>query len=143
VSRLIQTKVFLPPDLVRLLDERARRLRRTKSELARAAIASFLTPDGAEHLEAALARRLDRLSRQLERLERDLAVCNEAQALHIRAWLTATPPVAEDGRAAQETKGLERYAGFVDALGRRLAAGRSLSQEILQDRPGEAPDDRT
>jgi DNA-binding transcriptional MocR family regulator len=129
----VQAKVFLPPDLVRQLEERARRLRRSKSEIHRAALAAWLSPDGAEHLEAALSRRLDRMSRQIERLERDLMIANEAQALFIRAWLTATPPIAEDGRAASDAKGRERYAGFLEALGRRLASGRRLTAEIMED----------
>ena len=34
---------------------------------------------------------------------------------------------------AAQAKGRERYEGFVDALGRRLAKGRTLSEEISQD----------
>lgn len=135
--KLIQTKVFLPPDLVRDLDERARRLKIAKSELARMALASWLSPDGPEQLEAALVKRLDRMSRALERLERDLTIANEAQALFIKAWLTATPAAPEgEARLAMEAKGRERYLGFVEALGRRLASGRSLAKEVLEDRPG-------
>jgi hypothetical protein len=35
--------------------------------------------------------------------------------------------------AAAQTKGRERYEGFVEALGRRLAQGRRLSNEISRD----------
>lgn len=107
-----------------------------KSEVARLAIAAYLSPDANEQLEAALAARLDRISRSLDRLERDLLVANEAQALHIRAWLAATP-AAPDGaaRQAMDAKGRERYAGFLEALGRRLAGGRSLAREVLEDAP--------
>jgi hypothetical protein len=129
--------VYLDASQVRALDQLAARTGRRKSEIVRAALASFLSPDGRDQLEAALGRRLDRMVRCLERLERDLAICNEAQALFIRAWLIATPPVPEPGRTAAEAKGRERYVGFVEALGRRLAAGRSLAKEILQDH---APD---
>jgi hypothetical protein len=140
-GKLVQTKVFLPYDLVRDLDARSKRLRITKSELARTALASWLSPDGPEQLEAALVKRLDRLSRAMERLERDLAICNEAQALFIRAWLTATPAAPEGpARLAMEAKGRERYEGFLEALGRRLAAGRTLAQEVLEDRPGSRPE---
>jgi hypothetical protein len=133
-GRLVQTKVFLPAELVRELDARAKRLRVAKSELARAAIAAFLSPDGAEGLEAALARRLDRMARILERLERDHQIGNEALGLFVRAWLTATPAVPDEARRAIEAKGQARYQGFIDTLGRRLAAGRSLAAEVLQDR---------
>lgn len=132
----IETKVYLPADLSRTLDEMAKRTRRPKSEVVRAAVASFLSPDGSEQMEAAMTRRLDRMSRQVERLERDLTISNEALALFIRAWLTATPPLPEGGQIAAQAKGRERYEGFVEALGRRLTSGRSLVREVLDDRKG-------
>lgn len=129
----IETKVYLPADLARALDEMATRTRRPKSEVVRAAVASFLSPDGSERMEAAVTRRLDRMSRQVERLERDLTISNEALALFIRAWLTATPPLPESGQTAAQAKGRERYEGFVDALGRRMASGRSFAREVLDE----------
>jgi predicted transcriptional regulator len=129
----IETKVYLPADLARALDEMATRTRRPKSEVVRAAVASFLSPDGSERMEAAVTRRLDRMSRQVERLERDLTIANEAIALFIRAWLTATPPLPDAAQAAAQAKGRERYDGFVEALGRRMASGRSFAREVLDD----------
>jgi hypothetical protein len=35
--------------------------------------------------------------------------------------------------AAAQTKGRERYEGFVEALGRRLARGRKLADEVSLD----------
>lgn len=133
---MIETKVYLPPDLARAVAQLAARTRKNKSEIVRAALASFLSPDASEQMEAAIGRRLDRTSRQIERLERDISIANEALAMFIRAWLTATPALPEVGRAAAEAKARERYQGFVQALGRRLAAGRSLAKEVLEDRPG-------
>lgn len=129
----IETKVYLPADVARALDEMATRTRRPKSEVVRAAVTSFLSPDGSERMEAAVTRRLDRMSRQVERLERDLTIANEAIALFIRAWLTATPPLPEGAQAAAQAKGRERYEGFVEALGRRMASGRSFAREVLDD----------
>jgi predicted transcriptional regulator len=140
VSRLVETKIYIEGAQHRALDLLAARTGRAKSEIVRAALASFLTPDGPEQLEAALSRRLDRLARAQDRQERDLGIGLEALALFIRAWLTATPPVPEPGRAAAEAKGRERYLGFVEALGRRLAAGRSLRDEVLEDRADPARD---
>lgn len=129
----IETKVYLPADLARALDEMAIRTRRPKSEVVRAAVASFLSPDGSERMEAAVTRRLDRMSRQIERLERDVGICNEALGLFIKAWLTATPPMPDAAQAAAQAKGRERYEGFIEALGRRLASGRTLAREISDD----------
>jgi hypothetical protein len=98
-----------------------------------AALASHLSPDSADRLEAALARRLDRMTRQIERLERHVTISNEAVALFIRFWLTSTPPLPDTAQAAAQAKGRERYEGFVEALGRRLARGRTLADELVSD----------
>jgi hypothetical protein len=98
-----------------------------------AALASHLSPDGADRLEAALARRLDRMTRQLERLERHVTISNEALALFIRFWLTSTPPLPHTAQPGAQAKGRERYEGFVEALGRRLARGRTLADELVTD----------
>ena len=84
-------------------------------------------------MEAALGRRLDRLTRQVERLERHVTISNEALALFVRFWLTVTPPLPDTAQPAAQAKGRERYEGFVEALGRRLAKGQTLAQEISQD----------
>jgi len=130
----IQTKVFLPGDIVRALDEASRRLRKPKSEIVRAAIASYLSPDGAEAGEAAVTRRLDRMSRQIERLERDVTISSEAIALYVKTWMKAVPQVAPDYELAAAALGRERYARFVEALGRRLALGKRLHDEVPVER---------
>ena len=84
-------------------------------------------------MEAALGRRLDRLTRQVERLERHVTISNEALALFVRFWLTATPPLPDTAQSAAQAKGRERYEGFVEALGRRLAKGQSLAQEVSHE----------
>ena len=35
--------------------------------------------------------------------------------------------------AAAQTKGRERYEGYVEALGRRLARGRKLADEVIRE----------
>ena len=72
-------------------------------------------------MEAALGRRLDRLMRQVKRLERHVTISNEALALFVRFWLSVTPPLPDTAKSAAQAKGRERYEGFVEALGRRLA----------------------
>jgi hypothetical protein len=56
-----------------------------------------------------------------------------ALAVFVRLWLTSTPPLPDTALAAARTKGRERYEGFVEALGRRLARGRKLAEEITRD----------
>lgn len=125
--------VYLDPDLMRLLADFADRRGQSRSLIAEAAIASFLSPDADERQEAALAKRLDRIDRNLQRLERDMGIANEAFAVFIRAWLTATAPLPETAQAAARAKGGERYDKFMEALGRRLAKGPRLRQEVPED----------
>lgn len=126
----------LPPDLALKLADYAERKRVSQALVVEAALASHLSPDGADRLEAALARRLDRISRQMERVERHVAISNEAIAVFVRFWLTSTPALPDAALAAAQTKGRERYQSFVEALGRRLARGRNLSDEISRDITG-------
>jgi predicted transcriptional regulator len=123
----------LPPDLASQLADHANRKRVPQALIVETALASFLSPDNSERMEAALGRRLDRLTRHVERLERHITISNEALALFVRFWLTATPPLPDTAQPAAQTKGRERYEGFVEALGRRLARGQTLAQEISLD----------
>jgi predicted transcriptional regulator len=123
----------LPPDLAAQLADYAGRKRVPQALVVETALSSYLSPDGSERMEAALGRRLDRLTRQVERLERHSTISNEALALFVWFWLTSTPPLPDAARPAAQAKGRERYEGFVEALGRRLAKGQTLAQEISQD----------
>jgi predicted transcriptional regulator len=126
----------LPPDLAGKLADYAARKAVPQALVVEAALPSHLSPDGAGRLEAALARRLDRMSRQIERLERHVTISNEAIAVFVRFWLTSTPPLPDTAQTAAQTKGRERYEGFVEALGRRLARGRKLADEVSLDLNG-------
>jgi predicted transcriptional regulator len=130
----------LPPDLAGKLADYAARKRVPQALVVEAALASHLSPDGADRLEAALARRLDRMNRHLERIERHVDISNEALAVFVRFWLTSTPALPDIALAAAQTKGRERYEGFVEALGRRLARGRKLADEVSRDVDGTAPE---
>jgi hypothetical protein len=123
----------LPPDLAVQLADYAQRKRVSQALVVETALASLLSPDGADRLEAALARRLDRMTRQIQTLGRHVTITNEALALFVRFWLTSTPPLPDTAQAAAQTNGRARYDGFVEALGRRLARGRTLADEVVRD----------
>src|ERR1700724_1837825 len=129
----------LPPDLAGKLADYANRKRVPQALVEEEVLGSHLSADGADRLEAALSRRLDRMTRQIERLERHVTISNEALALFIRFWLTSTPPLPDTAQAAAQAKGRERYDGFVEALGRRLARGRTLADELVTDIPAAEP----
>ncbi|MCK9908033.1 hypothetical protein MXD81_02750 [Microbacteriaceae bacterium K1510] len=129
----------MPAELIGRINELADRKKLPRSAIVEAAISSFLSPDHADAREAAFARRLDRLSRQVQRMERDLGVTAETLALYVRFWLSITPPVPPDAHAAAQAKGRERFDGFVETLGKRLQKGQSFLREIPDDVPGAGP----
>ncbi|MGK9235758.1 ribbon-helix-helix domain-containing protein [Inquilinus limosus] len=131
--------VYFSPDLLRRIEDLADRKRLSRSSIVEAAVASFLSPDASDQREAAFTRRLDRLSRQIERLERDVGISVEALALFVRFWLTVTPPLPGEAQAAAQAKGRERYQDFVEALGRRLSKNRRFLQDIQNHIESELP----
>lgn len=123
----------LPSELRREIDTLAERRKLSRSAVIEAAVASFLSPDAQDMREAAFTRRLDRLSRQSARIERDLRVTADTLALFIRFWLTITPPLGSEDQASAQVKGRERFEGFVETLGHRLQSGNSFLREIPDD----------
>ena len=87
-----------------------------------------------------MSRRLDKLGRQIDTLDEDLAVLGEAVSLFVRYWLTFTPVLPDAAQASGRAKGLERFEGFMQTLGKRLATGDRFLKELSRDldsvRPG-------
>ncbi|MGJ4859602.1 CopG family transcriptional regulator [Labrys sp. La1] len=127
----------LPAELIGRINELAERKRLTRSAIVEAAVASFLSPDNADLREAAFTRRLDRLTRQTQRVERDVGVTAETLALFVRFWLAITPPLPAEAQVAAQAKGRERFEGFVEILGKRLQKGQSFLREIPDDVGGD------
>lgn len=128
-----KTTIYLDPDIEATLVEFAARRDRSQSMIAEAAIASFLSPDDAERREAIIAKRLDQIDRRMTRVERDVGIAVESLAVFIRFWLMTTPALPEPAAKAAKAKSAERYEAFITALGRRLAQGPKLRQEISED----------
>lgn len=125
--------VYLDPGLMEALATFADRRDRSRSLVAEAAIASFLTPDTDDQREAAIAKRLDRIDRKLARLERDTEISIEMMALFIRSWLINTPLLPENERPAIRRQGVERYDAFIVTLGHKLAKRARLLDELAKD----------
>ncbi|UCI09516.1 CopG family transcriptional regulator [Mesorhizobium sp. B1-1-8] len=128
-----QISVYLDQAVMKMLADYAGRRDQSQSMIAEAAIASFLSPDADERREAAIAKRLDQVDRRLTRQERDIGIAVETLAVFVRFWLATTPALPEPAAHAARAKAAERYERFVTALGRRLAKGPKLRQEISED----------
>ena len=135
--------IFIEPEHAKRLDQVSAHKGVSKSAVIAAALASFLSPDGEDQREAALAKRLDRLSRQFDRLERDQGVLIETVALYLRHYLTVALPVPEHQQEALRAQGRARYAQFIEQLARHIQRGRSLVREIHQEIEPVAPAQQT
>lgn len=133
----MQTKsrmnVYFEPDLLKKVEALALRGNVSKSAVIEAAVASFLSADASERLEAVFARRMDKLSRQVEGLDEDLAILGETLSLFVEYWLTITPPLPESAHASAKAKGAERFGKFLNTLGRKLAGGDRFLRELSRD----------
>ena len=125
--------VYFAPDLLAQVEALALRRQVSKSAIVEAAVASFLSGDSSDRLEAAMSRRLDKLGRQIDTLDLDLAVLGETVAQFIHFWMTLTPPLTGAAQSAARAKGAERFEGFMQNLGRRLATGDRFLKELSRD----------
>lgn len=125
--------VYFDPALLKQVDALAMRRKVSASAIVEAATASFLSGDTTEKLEAAMSRRLDKLGRQIDTLDEDLAVLGETLSLFILIWLSSTPPLPENAQASARAKGAERFEGFMQRLGKRLASGDRFLKELSRD----------
>ena len=125
--------IFIEPDHAHRLEDVAAHRGVSKSSIVAAALSSFLSPDAVDQREAAIAKRLDRLSRQFDRLERDQNVLIETVALYVRIFLTVSLPVPEGQQEAARAQGRARFAQFIEQLARHLQRGRSLVREIHEE----------
>lgn len=125
--------LFIEPEHAKRLDELATMKGLSKSSIVAAALASFLSPDSGDQREAAIAKRLDRLSRQLDKLERDQNILIETLALYVRYFLTVSTPVPEAHQEAARAQGRARFEQFIEQLGRHLLRGRSLVKDVVEE----------
>ncbi|HYE28308.1 MAG TPA: CopG family transcriptional regulator [Allosphingosinicella sp.] len=122
-SEQIRHQLFLPKEVSDRLEALARAPGASKSRILAEAITAWLNRKGADEMELRFAQRLDRLSNQLARIERDGHVQLESLALFVRYMLTVNAPLPEGDEAARAI-GRDRFAAFVQRVGQQLASGR-------------------
>jgi predicted transcriptional regulator len=131
--------VQLSEQIAARLEAAAERPGATKSAIVEAALERFLDEDqekvdDGDHERgdnAALSRRLNWMSRQLEQLDRDLRVVSETAALHARYHLTVSPPLPAAAQRVACVLGSERFEVFAAQVGRRVHLGTPLMRETM------------
>jgi hypothetical protein len=104
----------------------------SKSDIVNGALAAYFKNRGADHIEVKLRQRLDRISEQLNRVERDQQIVLETLALFVRYHLTIGAPLPAGQLSALQAVGNERFQSFVDQVSRRLAKGITFAGEIIE-----------
>lgn len=114
--------LYLDNDLTAKLDALAAKPGTSKSAIVADALRGYLARRGAKELDDALGARLDRISTQLGRIERDQQIVVESLALFVRYYLTTNAPLPEPDQAARAV-GRDRFQSFIDQVGRQIASG--------------------
>src|SRR5258705_12183649 len=113
----MQTKarmnVYFEPALLKQVEALALRRNVSKSAVIEAAVASFLSEDSAERLEAVFARRMDRLRRPIDCMGPGFAIPRETNSPFFPVLLTITPPLSDNTQASPRAHGPERFEGGV------------------------------
>jgi hypothetical protein len=99
--------VCRPRGLPQQVGDFAARRRLSKSSIIEAAVADFLSGGSAESREAAIARRLDLLTPQVQRLEREQGRDVDCGAF-MRFFLTVIAPLPPGAMAATQANGNQR-----------------------------------
>lgn len=123
--------LYLDDELTEQLEALAAKPGSSKSAIVADALRAYLARRGARELDDLLKVRLDRIGKQLSRIERDQQIILESLALFIRYQLTVTAPLPEADQAAARALGQERFQAFIDQVGRRIAGGRTLAADVL------------
>ena len=123
-ERRVQYRLSLPEDLSSRFEALASKPGATKSAILAEALRALLDYRGASEAERLFSMRLDRISVQLARIERNTHVELESLALFVRYMLTVNAPLAEEDEVARAI-GRDRFAAFVARVGQQLASGRS------------------
>ncbi|MDR5729993.1 MAG: ribbon-helix-helix protein, CopG family [Terriglobia bacterium] len=128
---------YIDRSLVERLDQLAAKPGVTRSAIVEDGLRAYLDRRGASELDDKFKHRLDRLSLQLGRIERDIGIVMESLALFVRFELTVTAPLPEDDHASRAI-GHDRFQAFLDQVCRRLANGKDFRAELLARGVGEA-----
>jgi hypothetical protein len=130
-------QLYLDADISEKLEALAEKPGASKSAILADAVQAWLTRRGTHELDDRFGLRLERISTQLGRIERDQQIVMESLALFIRYFLTINAPLPEADQAARAV-GRDRFQSFIDQVGRNIAGGsRTLSRAEAANGQGE------
>ena len=129
---------YISPENFHWLKAMAKRPGLSESTIIDGAVTAYRAGESDNKREAAINRRLDRLSRQFGRIERDNLVLAETLATFVHYFLTVTPPVPANQVEAARAKGDLRFDLFVRQVAEALRSGQRILQNAVEDVTAEA-----
>lgn len=126
--------LYLDADLSERLDRLAAKPGSSKSAIVADALKAHLDRHGAKELDDRLKPRLDKVTTQLNRIERNQRVLIESLALYIRFHFSMLPPLPEADQMAGRMLAQERYQAFIEQVGRKIGQ-RGMAEEVLDRVP--------
>ncbi len=119
----VRQNLYIDRELSDALEALASRPGGNKSRLVNDAVRAWLARQGTKEIDDLFKARLDRLSRELGLVRRDLYVVLESFALFVRFYLLVTAPLPDADTAAFAV-GMDRFEQFLGQLARQVATGK-------------------
>lgn len=123
IRNSVRYQLYLAKPLSERLEALAAKPGVTRSSILNDALTAWLDRRGANELDDRFGIRLDRISKQLGRIERNSHVLIESLALFVHYQLTVQAPLPEGDQAGRAI-GRDRYNQFVERVAQRLASGK-------------------
>lgn len=134
ISKKVRHQLFLDEAISQRLEALADKPGMNKSAVLADAVKAWLDRRGSNELDDRFGQRLNRLSAQLNRIERDERILLESLALFVRLTLLRDAHLPEPD-AATRALARERFEQFVAQVGRQLARGdNSLNTNVHEDK---------
>jgi hypothetical protein len=127
-------EIHLDPDLSKWLDEVSKKPGASKSSIVSAAVKEYLDHGARAYVDPAIMTRMDRLSRQAERITRNQEVLLETMGMYVEYDLGISGRMLpESERAAARAIGHERFVKFIEHVARRLASTKNLTHDLVDE----------
>lgn len=120
--------------LYRRLDAYSAKMNQTKTSIVEAAVQQYLDGLGDKDV---LFRRIDSLTRRVDKTSFNTQIISEALAVYIEIWLAHTPRIPQDRRRAASAQAKERFEQLLTIVHRKL----SNSEGTLMPPPTEQEQD--
>jgi len=124
---------YLPMDLRKRFKTYAVQKGTSESAIAETAIAEYL--DGTSD-KVLLMKRLNKQTRQLNRLQRDLDAFSEAFGVFVRTWLAHTPALPEAEKKMARRHALLRFKEFTEHTADLVGSGNRFIDDLTREQLG-------